>query len=53
MAEGVEETDQLVELKEMGCNYAQGYLFARPMPVKEFEKFMQDQDKAGKVTNAC
>jgi diguanylate cyclase (GGDEF)-like protein/PAS domain S-box-containing protein len=31
-AEGVETTDQLAGLKNVGCTRAQGYLFARPMP---------------------
>lgn len=32
IAEGVETKDQLEILKTLGCDYAQGYLLARPMP---------------------
>jgi diguanylate cyclase (GGDEF)-like protein/PAS domain S-box-containing protein len=31
VAEGVEDTQELVMLQAMGCQYAQGYLFGRPM----------------------
>ena len=31
-AEGVETEDQLLLLKLMGCTFAQGYFFAKPMP---------------------
>ncbi len=38
LAEGVEMEKQLDMLKEMGCNVFQGYFFAKPMPLEEFEK---------------
>ncbi len=31
-AEGIERSDQLDALRELGCDRGQGYLFARPMP---------------------
>ena len=35
VAEGIEQPEQLQILKELGVRYGQGYLFARPMPVKD------------------
>ena len=32
VAEGVEEEDQMTILSELGCDYVQGYWFARPVP---------------------
>ena len=38
IAEGIELKNQLDMLKQMGCNVFQGYYFAKPMPLQDFEK---------------
>lgn len=38
IAEGVEEKDQVELLTNLGCDYIQGYYFARPMPQAQYEK---------------
>lgn len=38
VSEGVEERKQVEFLKEMNCDLIQGYVFAKPMPVPEFER---------------
>ena len=43
VAEGVETKEQLDRLGETGCDYVQGYYFARPMPAGDFERLMRDQ----------
>ncbi|MBC8569573.1 EAL domain-containing protein [Zongyangia hominis] len=42
VAEGVENRDQLERLREIGCDYVQGYYFARPMPCGQFEALLQE-----------
>jgi EAL domain-containing protein (putative c-di-GMP-specific phosphodiesterase class I) len=41
LAEGVETEDQAKWLTELGCNYLQGFYFAKPMPKQEFIALMQ------------
>lgn len=40
VAEGVETLDTVEFLKIIGCNMIQGYIYARPMPIDDFEKLM-------------
>lgn len=39
VAEGVETPAQLIALQELGCEYAQGFLFARPLTPDEVRTF--------------
>lgn len=41
VAEGVETREQMERLGAVGCDYAQGYFFAKPMPLEEFEKLLR------------
>ncbi len=43
VAEGVETKEQLERLTEIGCDYVQGYYFAKPMPSDEFEVLLREQ----------
>lgn len=40
VAEGVESAAQLEMVRELGCESAQGYLFSRPVPAQEAERFL-------------
>lgn len=41
IAEGVDDATLANELRFMGCNEAQGYLYSRPLPAREFEQWLQ------------
>lgn len=45
-AEGVETNDCYALLAGMGCDLAQGYLIARPMPLKDLLAFLTDDDRS-------
>ena len=43
VAEGVETREQSEALLQMGCVYAQGYLYDRPLPPEQFwQRYLQD-----------
>ena len=40
--EGVETADQVETLLSIGCNYAQGYFFHKPMPVETYTQMIKN-----------
>ncbi len=45
IAEGVEEKEEATTLKELGCDMAQGYYFARPAPEVDVTTLIKKWDK--------
>ncbi|MCU1246726.1 MAG: sensor-containing diguanylate cyclase/phosphodiesterase [Acidobacteria bacterium] len=41
IAEGIEHEEQLAFLTDAGCDYIQGFLFSKPMPVEELEELLE------------
>ncbi len=42
--EGVEQAEPLEQLAAMNCDYIQGFYFSRPLPQKEFVKFIMEHN---------
>ncbi len=40
VAEGVETPEQLAGLRALGCETAQGFFFARPLPIPELDRYL-------------
>lgn len=45
IAEGVETKSQVDFLLDIGCEYAQGYYYYKPMPIEQFEQLLLQNDK--------
>jgi EAL domain-containing protein (putative c-di-GMP-specific phosphodiesterase class I) len=40
VAEGIEDDDQCRAVRALGCDYGQGFLFARPMPADDLSQLL-------------
>lgn len=49
IAEGIETPNQAKILRELGCNFGQGYLYGKPMPPEQLEEFFEKNSKERKV----
>ena len=45
VAEGVEEPTDVERLRRLGCDLAQGYWFAKPMPADELIAWLDARDR--------
>jgi len=45
VAEGIETKEQLALLKKVQCDQVQGYIYAKPMPIADFEGWLADRNR--------
>ena len=45
VAEGIESVHQFHQLQILGCEYGQGYLFSKPLPVADIERLLDDKTR--------
>ena len=45
----METPAQVQILKDAGCDFAQGYLYGKPMPPEELQAFMEENIKNPKI----
>lgn len=45
ISEGVEENEQLETLKNIGCDYIQGFIWGKPLSAEDAEKLVLETDK--------
>ena len=43
VAEGIEEKGQMDALKDLGCQYAQGFLMSKPLPAADAVKLIESK----------
>ncbi len=52
IAEGAEQPEQQQALNVLGCQYIQGYLFARPMPAGQALEYLERQHRSNRLEAA-
>ncbi len=45
VAEGIEYTEQITRLRDLGCALGQGFLFARPMPHADLVSYLDEEEQ--------
>lgn len=45
IAEGIESIHQFHQLRVLGCEFGQGFLFSRPMPAHDATRLLEDPDR--------
>lgn len=45
VAEGIETRSQMEQLRELGCDFGQGYYFSKPVPKEEYENTLKTLPK--------
>lgn len=53
VVEGVEDSRMAKALRELGCDFYQGYLFSKPIPGNEFINFLKNNEFAGSDKAFC
>ena len=53
VAEGIESDGQLTSLRELGCDLAQGFLFARPAPPDQIDRLLAESTKVSRSREAA
>ena len=49
VAEGIESENAAARLRELGCDIAQGYLYAKPMPLTAFESWLEGKERVAVI----
>lgn len=52
IAEGVENASQFGYLRDLGCDYVQGFHFYRPLPPDEFVSLLHESSAAGRLATS-
>ncbi|MDP2633395.1 MULTISPECIES: EAL domain-containing protein [unclassified Pseudoalteromonas] len=47
VAEGVETEEQRVYLSALNCDYIQGFLYSKPLPMNEFDNYLKNLNPGG------
>ena len=47
VVEGAETQEAVDALKDIGCDYIQGFYYSRPLPAEDFVKFLMEHNGGG------